>query len=62
MIRIIHITDTHLTGDGQTIWGADVKANFDSAIAHIKQMKSDIDAIFLTGDLSDDGTMKVINT
>ena len=56
MIRILHISDFHLTGNGTSLWGVDVKRNFDMAIACIDKMKTDIDAIFITGDMSNVGS------
>ncbi len=58
MIRILHISDIHLTQLGSPIWGADVKLNFDSAIKFISEIKLEIDAIFITGDLSNDGSIE----
>ena len=58
MIRIAHISDIHMTQNGEPIWGVDVKRNFDLAIAKISQLASTLDAIFISGDLSNDGTIE----
>ena len=58
MIRILHISDFHLTRTGTSIWGSDVKRNFDYALSRIEKVKNDIDAIFITGDLSNDGSIE----
>ena len=52
MTHILHISDFHLTGTGTSIWGADVKRNFNYALSRIEKIRDDIDAIFITGDLS----------
>lgn len=55
-MRIIHMSDIHLVKDGAKIWDTDTKAHFDKALIKISQIK-DIDAIFVSGDLSDDGSL-----
>jgi Icc protein len=54
-MRLIHISDIHLTKDGHDIWGVNVLEHFCKAIQKIKSMDS-IDAIVVSGDLSDDGS------
>ena len=58
MIRILHISDIHLTQSDSPLWGVDVRRNFDSAIVSIAKIKKQIDAIFITGDLSNDGSIE----
>lgn len=58
MTHILHISDFHLTGTGTSIWGADVKRNFNYALSRIEKIRDDIDAIFITGDLSNDGSIE----
>ena len=55
-MRIIHMSDIHLVKDGAKIWDTDTKSHFDKALKKISQIK-DIDAIFVSGDLSDDGSL-----
>ena len=50
-MRIIHMSDLHLTQDGSTIWGEDTREKFIIAIDMIKKMQ-DIDAILVSGDIS----------
>lgn len=53
-MKIIHISDLHIADNGEPIWGTDTKAHFDRAIEKISHEK-DIDAIFITGDIADNG-------
>lgn len=54
-MRIIHVSDIHLENQGKIIWGVDTKEHFDTAIKKIRYM-NDIDAIIISGDLSNDGS------
>lgn len=54
-MKIVHISDIHLMENGQIIWDTDTKSHFDKAIDIIKKL-SDIDAIIISGDLSNDGS------
>ena len=54
-IRILHISDIHLTDQGAPIWGVNTMDNFHRLIKRIK-MLSNIDAIIISGDMSNDGT------
>ena len=54
-MKLIHLTDIHLTAPGQTIAGRDPNANFDRALNHALSMHPDAEAIVITGDLSDWG-------
>lgn len=58
MIKIAHITDIHLTKDGSPIWETDVKRNFDLVVKKIMTSFSDIGAIVISGDLSNDGSIE----
>ena len=55
-MRIVHMSDIHLVKDGAKIWDTDTKSHFNKALKKISQIK-DIDAIFVSGDLSDDGSL-----
>lgn len=54
-MRILHLSDIHLTENGQIIWDTDTKCHFDKMIEKIRKM-TDIDAIIVSGDLSNDGS------
>ena len=54
-MRIIHISDIHLENHGLPIWNTDTKLHFDKAIKKIQTMDN-IDAIIISGDLSNDGS------
>lgn len=55
-LRILHISDTHLYGDGTLHYGiVDTTAAFDRVLARASEIEG-IDIVVLSGDLSDDGT------
>lgn len=54
-MKLIQLTDIHLTTPGQTIAGRDSNANFDRALDHALTNHPDAEAIVVTGDLSDWG-------
>ena len=54
-MKLLHLTDIHLTTPGETIGGRDPNANFEAALAHALTHHPDADAMFITGDLSDWG-------
>lgn len=54
-MKLIQLTDIHLTTPGDTIGGRDPIANFDRALDHAMELHSDAEALFITGDLSDWG-------
>ena len=54
-MRIIHMADLHLTKDGCPIWETNTMKHFNQSIDIIRGMQ-DIDAIVVTGDISDDGS------
>lgn len=54
-MKIVHISDIHLVENGKIIWDTDTKSHFDKAINIIGNIKG-VDAIFISGDLADDGS------
>ncbi|MGD1888333.1 MAG: metallophosphoesterase [Cohaesibacteraceae bacterium] len=54
-MKLLHLTDIHLTTPGQTIAGRDPNANFERALNHALSYHSDAEALVITGDLSDWG-------
>ncbi|MEL6101824.1 MAG: phosphodiesterase [Pseudomonadota bacterium] len=54
-MKLLQLTDIHLTGLGKTIAERDPNANFERALTHAMELHSDADAMFITGDLSDWG-------
>ncbi|MEM9499785.1 MAG: phosphodiesterase [Pseudomonadota bacterium] len=54
-MKLLHMTDIHLTTPGQTIGGRDPNENFERALAHAMISHADAEALFITGDLSDWG-------
>ena len=54
-MKFIHISDIHLTENGRVIWGVNTLDHFCKAIERIKDLDG-IDGIFVSGDLSDDGS------
>lgn len=54
-MKIVHMSDLHITEYGREIWETDTKTHFDKAIEYISKL-NDIDAIIVTGDISDDGS------
>lgn len=53
--RILHISDIHLTEHGAPIWGVNTMEHLHTLVDRIKS-HSNIDAIIISGDLSNDGT------
>lgn len=54
-MRIVHISDIHLTENGHEIWGVNTLGHFLSAIKKLKSLDG-IDCIVVSGDLADDGS------
>ena len=54
-MRIIHMSDLHLTKDGGPIWETNTMEHFNQSIDIIRGLQK-IDAILITGDVSDDGS------
>ena len=55
-MKLIHLSDIHLTENGRKIWETNTFAHFQKAIQRIKEL-SGIDGIVISGDLSDDGSL-----
>ena len=56
-MKLIHISDIHLTENSHEIWGVKTHEHFFKAIQKIKCLDS-IDGIIVSGDLSDDGSRR----
>ncbi|MGH1550514.1 metallophosphoesterase [Leifsonia poae] len=55
-LRILHLSDTHLYGDGRLHYGiVDTLAGFDRVLARAATL-TQVDVVVASGDLSDDGT------
>jgi 3',5'-cyclic-AMP phosphodiesterase len=54
-MKLIHMSDIHLTTAGNTIGGRDPRHNFERALDHILQDHGDAELMVITGDLSDWG-------
>lgn len=54
-MKLIQLTDIHLTAPGATIAQRDPSANFDRALNHAMENHPDVETIVITGDLSDWG-------
>ncbi|MEL6774050.1 MAG: phosphodiesterase [Pseudomonadota bacterium] len=54
-MKILQLTDIHLTTPGETIGERDPNANFEAALAHALATHPDADCLVITGDLSDWG-------
>ncbi len=54
-MKLLQLTDIHLTAPGQTIGGRDPWQNFNAALHHALANHPDAEAMVITGDLSDWG-------
>ena len=54
-MKLIHMSDIHLTTPGKTIGGRDPNANFERALTHALNDHADAELLVITGDLSDWG-------
>ena len=54
-MKLIHMSDIHLTTPGATIGGRDPRGNFERALAHVVRDHLDAELMVITGDLSDWG-------
>ena len=54
-MKIIHMSDLHIADKGKPIWDTDTLAHFDAAVERIRT-EVNIDAIFITGDIADNGS------
>ena len=59
-MRIILISDIHMSHDGDPIWDTDVKGHLNQCVEKIKQIH-DVDLIIIAGDLSNDGSISSYN-
>ena len=55
IMKIVHISDIHLTENGTEIWGINTLEHFQKAIQKIKELDG-LDGIIVSGDLSNDGS------
>jgi len=55
-MKLIHITDLHLSANPRTIGGRDPEASLAAAIADINRHHADAGLVVFSGDLSDDGS------
>ena len=55
-MRIIHMSDLHLTSDKHPIWGVDTYEKFTKALNSIGSIPN-IDCIVVSGDIADDGNL-----
>ena len=56
-MKFLQFTDLHLTEPGRLLGGRDPQVNFARALEHAMENNSDVEAIFLTGDLSETGNV-----
>lgn len=56
-MRIIHMSDLHLTSDKHPIWGVDTYKQFAKALEKVEKI-SNIDCIVVSGDIADDGNLQ----
>ncbi len=54
-MKIVQVTDTHLVGPGQSIYGIDPRARLDACFADINARHGDAAFCVLSGDLTDSG-------
>jgi 3',5'-cyclic AMP phosphodiesterase CpdA len=54
-MKIIHITDTHIVPEGETIYGLDPAARLAAVIEDVRARHADADLAVITGDLTDRG-------
>ncbi|MEM8796808.1 MAG: phosphodiesterase [Pseudomonadota bacterium] len=57
-MKIIHLTDIHLTIPPMTIYDRDPNESFEKALAHIATHHSDAEALFISGDLTELGEIE----
>ncbi|NDV88235.1 phosphodiesterase [Aurantimonas aggregata] len=54
-MKLIQITDPHLTLPGETLFGLDPHARLDACLDHVAKHHGDVDLVIVTGDLTHDG-------
>lgn len=52
VMKFIHLTDTHLVGDGGELYGLNPHTRLQQALAHMCQHQPDAQALVVTGDLT----------
>lgn len=52
MMKIVHLTDTHLVAEGLKLYGLDPRARLDAAVADINRHHGDAEVVVITGDLT----------
>ena len=57
-MKLIHLTDTHITLEGEAIQGRDPHEHFAQAIAHINNHHADAEFAVITGDLTNWGEVE----
>ena len=57
-MKLIHLTDIHITVEGEKILGKDPNTHFAEAIAHINKHQADADLAIITGDLTNWGEIE----
>lgn len=51
-MKLIHLTDPHFIGPGQRLYGLDLRARLDAALADINSQHGDAELMVITGDLT----------
>lgn len=51
-MKFIHLTDTHLVGDGGELYGLNPRIRLQQALTHMRQHQPDAEALVITGDLT----------
>ena len=54
-MKIIHLSDVHLTGDGSDLFCGNPQERFEACIAHVNARHGDADLCVITGDLTHHG-------
>lgn len=54
-MKIVHLSDVHLTADGTDLFCGNPQARFDDCIAHVNARHGDADLCVITGDLTHHG-------
>lgn len=60
MLKVIQITDTHLSEPGQTLWGMDPYKRLEAAFEDIRTFHSDARACIISGDLTDSASPEAL--
>jgi 3',5'-cyclic AMP phosphodiesterase CpdA len=54
-MRLVHLTDPHLSRPGERRFGLDPWARLDAALDHVRRHEAAADVLLLSGDLANDG-------